>query len=89
MKVSDVPTLQTGETVLVFLKAGPSKRFPPETAETREPPVFHVVGKAQGKFSIATDGIARRSGFSLVEGDKPMLNEIPMETLFRLIRTGE
>lgn len=89
MKVSDVPTFQTDETVLVFLKAVQSGRFQSDDTEAREHPVFHLVGKAQGKYSIATDGIARRSGFSLVEGGKALVNEVPMETLIRMIKKGE
>ena len=89
MKVSDVPTFQTGEMVLVFLKAVQSKRFESDDAGTGEHSVFQVVAKAQGKYSIATDGIARRSGFSLAEGGKALVNEVPMETLIRMIKKGE
>lgn len=76
MKVSDVSPLKKNERVLLFLKPRG------ENADSR---VFSIVGKAQGKYTIHEDGVARRRGFALAGKQIPMDNDIPLEELIRKI----
>ena len=77
LKVSDEPGMKTGERVLLFLKRGTG---PGETGK------YRLVGKAQGKYSIGPDGVARKKGFSVV-GDTTQIDaEIPLETLIEKIK---
>ena len=68
LKVSDMPTFQTNEKVLVFLK------FIKNVKDIKHSPVialsifqpFSVFGAAQGKYSIDSRGIARKDGYTLI-----------------------
>jgi hypothetical protein len=92
MGASDVPQLEEGEEVILFLKSGKSR-----VAGN----VQNVVGAAQGKYSIGEDGIARKGGFSVVgpnfgkekEGIEPKKeikdiidNDIPADKLIKKIK---
>jgi len=77
LKVSDVSPLRKGEKVILFLKSGKSKK---------EGVVHNIVGKAQGKYTIDADGIARKGGFSIVSGEDVIDNNIPVDELIDKIR---
>ena len=72
MSVSDIRHLVQGERVVAFLKAGSSAG--------RE--VAHVlVGQAQGVYTIGTDRVARKTGFSLVPGGEVADSDIDSSVL--------
>ncbi len=77
LKVSDVAEMAKGEEVLLFLTRGKSFRagF-----------AFRTVGKAQGKYTVGDDGIARKKGFSLETGREDIDSEIPVADLIEKIR---
>lgn len=77
LKVSDVVPLKKGEKVLLFLKSGKGKR---------DGIVYNIVGKAQGKYTIGNDRIARKRGFSLISGEDVIDNNIPVDELIKKIR---
>ena len=77
LRVSDSPTLKKGENVVLFLK--PFK-------ETKTGLVRKIVGKAQGKYAIGEDGIARKEGFNLLKGQDAVENNIPVNELVNRIR---
>ncbi len=78
MKVSDVAPMEKGERVLVFLtdhrvrKAGSVREF---------------IGKAQGKYSISSDGIARKKGFSVASRGDLVDHELPLDDIIRKIKS--
>ncbi|MEJ2697352.1 MAG: hypothetical protein P8013_11965 [Candidatus Sulfobium sp.] len=76
MKVSDVDPLQEGEEVILFLKAGRT---------VKDGRIYHLVGKAQGKYTVGDDGIARKKGFSLAAGAEKVDNNIPVDRLIEKI----
>lgn len=72
LKVSDVAPLTTGETVLLFLS--PEKTT---TADVR----YRIVGRAQGKYSIDKNGMARKGGYTGEDG-KPVTDlSVPLHSL--------
>jgi hypothetical protein len=76
LKVSDTVPLVTGEEVLLFLK-------PEEETGANN---YSIVGRAQGKYIISKDGIASKTGFSLIEGKEAVDNDIPLSDLIEKIR---
>ncbi len=76
-KVSDVSPLRSGEKIILFLKSGKSKK---------DGIVYNIVGKAQGKYIIGEDGIARKNGFSIAGGEDITDNNIPVDVLIDKIR---
>ena len=76
MGVSDSPHFTKGEKVILFLK--------PEKSKEKE--VYKIVGSAQGKYTIGTDGIARKKGFSLWSDKELIDNDIPADTLIDKIK---
>ena len=77
LKVSDVSPLRKREQVLLFLR--------PKDADDG-PDVFNIVGRAQGKYTIHENGVARKSGF-VVAGERSEIdNNIPLEALIQKIR---
>jgi hypothetical protein len=80
MKVSDQSSLAKGEKVLLFLKSGNSRLAGS---------AYHIVGKAQGKYVIDQNGIARKSGFSLAAGKEKVDNNIPVDELIQKIKKAE
>jgi hypothetical protein len=78
MKVSDEAPLHKGERVLLYL--APEYQFSSGSA-------YRISGRAQGKYTIGSDLIARKRGFSIVTGDEHMESTIPLETLKEKIRT--
>lgn len=77
MKISDTVLLKKGEKVLLFLKSGISYQ---------DGTVFNVVGKAQGKYTIDNNGIARKSGFSVAADRAVIDNNIPIDELINKIK---
>jgi hypothetical protein len=77
LKVSDVAPLTRGERVLLFLQSGKGKR---------DGSVYHIVGKAQGKYLIGEDGIARKRGFALGSRKDVVENEMSLGRLIEKIR---
>lgn len=77
LKVSDAPTLTKGEDVILFLK--PDK-------ETRVGLIRSIVGRAQGKYTIGNDGIARKMGFAVIDKKDVIDNNIPVNELVDKIR---
>jgi len=78
--VSDMPTFNKGEEVIIFLKIAPSRI---------KNNIYKLVGSAQGKYVIDTDGIAKKENFSVLlekEEDKALVdNHIPVEELIEKI----
>ena len=77
LKVSDVSQLRKREKIILFLKSGKSKK---------DGIIYNVVGKAQGKYIIGKDGIARKSGYSIVSGEEIIDNNIAVDDLINKIR---
>ena len=78
LRVSDVSPLKTGEDVILFLN---------KSAEGRKMgDVHNIVGKAQGKYTISKDGIAGKSGFSVISSKSIIDNNIPVDELIDKIR---
>jgi hypothetical protein len=77
LRVSDIAPLKEGEQVILFLQSGISKI---------DGEVFHIVGKGQGKYVIGNDGIARKSGFSVIDGQELIDNNIPVDNLIEKIQ---
>ncbi len=77
LKVSDVAPLEKGERVLLFLKSGKSRG---------DGFVYNIVGKAQGKYSIDNERIARKRGFSVTGGEDIIDNNISLDELIKKIR---
>lgn len=76
MMVSDSPQMFAGEEVIIFLE--------PSGAST-DRQRFHVVGSAQGKFTLEEDGMVRTMGFSLMEQDGLMYRELSEADLIQRI----
>jgi len=72
LKVSDVAPLTMGETVLLFLF--PEKITTPAMRYT-------IVGKAQGKYSIDKNGMARKGGYTGEDGKPAIDHSIPLHSL--------
>ena len=48
--------------------------------------MYSIVGNAQGKYTVDKEGIARKSGFSVISGEDMIDNNIPVEKLIEKIR---
>jgi hypothetical protein len=77
LAVSDTPKFRKSEKVLLFLKKGKSRKG--GTA-------FVLVGKAQGKYTLDGDGMARKSGFSVADNASAVDGSLPIEKLREKIR---
>ncbi len=82
LRVSDSVTFTSGEKVIVFLEsearqAAQASARPHSGLEG----AYRLVGKAQGKYTVGRDGIARKKGFSLAGGSKLVENDIPAAAL--------
>ena len=66
-----------GEKLILFLETGKSRQ---------DGNVFNIVGKAQGKYTIDNNGIARKGGFSVISGEEIIDNNIPVDILINKIR---
>ena len=79
-KVSDVSPMNQGDRVVLFLKHGKSRI---------DGVVHTIVGMAQGKYTVGKDGIARKSGYSVVNGKKLIDNNISVDELLLRIEKVE
>jgi len=77
LKVSDESPLLKGEKVILFLKSGKSKK---------DGVAYNIVGKSQGKYVIDAYGIATKSGFSIVDKEENIDNNLPVDELIEKIR---
>ncbi len=77
LMVSDMATLKKGERVILFLRAGKSRRGGN---------AFQIVGKGQGKYLIGADNIARKRGVTVLRGRELIDNDIPVDILKDKIR---
>jgi len=88
LKVSDMPTFQSNEKVLVFLKSIA------DMANTKNSlivtlnifPAFEVFGNAQGKYFIDANGIAQKSGYNLFAKDDESDKALSLSELKASIR---
>jgi hypothetical protein len=83
LKVADMPTFQRNEKVLVFMRfliKRPDPKYP-QTVWQSPWPAFHILGGAQGKYSIDSHGMARRDGYELVPGETDPDAVLPLESL--------
>jgi len=79
LRVSDAPSLEKGEKVILFLK---TKKI------EKGVKVFNIVGNAQGKYTVREDGIAIKGGFSVVRDTEDVIDDyIPVEDLLNKIRS--
>ena len=77
LRVSDSPTLIKGENVVLFLEL---------FKKIKTGLLCKIVGRAQGKYSIGKDGIARKAGFNVIKGKDAIENDIPINELVSRIR---
>jgi len=80
MGVSDEPAFREGEEVLLFLRAAQGK-----TRRKHAPAVYNVTGAAQGKYTIDTEGVAHKGGFSVLRRDKDIVEQDMHIDLYDLI----
>jgi hypothetical protein len=80
MRVSDAAELIAGETVLLFLNHGHQNSDGVE---------YEIVGKAQGKYTIGKDNIARKKGYSVLDRREVIDNDIPVSILIEKIKKHE
>ncbi len=80
MRTSDVSPLKKGEKLILFLESGKSKKG------ERNGDIHNIVGSAQGKYAIGDDGIARKSGFSIIKGSEVIDNNISVDALIDKIK---
>jgi len=76
-RVSDVAPLEKGERVILFLRSGKSRI---------NGNAFTIVGKGQGKYVVGNDGVARKGGFSVLQGTDVIDNNIPVDMLIDKIK---
>ncbi len=88
LQVEDAPSFRTDEEVLVFLK------FIKNVKDIKHSPVialsifrpFSVFGVAQGKYSIDSRGVARKSGYTLISKEKEPDRSLHLSNLKAKIR---
>jgi hypothetical protein len=76
MMVSDSPQMFVGEEIIIFLEQ------PQGVIDQQR---FHIVGSAQGKYTLEEDGMVRTMGFSLMEQDGLMYRELSETDLIQRI----
>jgi 3-phosphoglycerate kinase len=76
MMVSDSPQMFVGEEIIIFLEQ------PQGVIDQQR---FHIVGSAQGKYTLEEDGMVRTMGFSLMEQDGLMYRELSETDLIQQI----
>jgi hypothetical protein len=82
LKVSDVKPLKQGDNLLLFLKVGNGQKQKMANDE-----IHHTIaGNAQGQYTITPQGIAKKDGFSVMQGRELIDNDLPLEVLIDKIR---
>jgi hypothetical protein len=90
LKVSDVRPLKKGEETLLFLKSTKDQRRGDEISLSMgEEEVYQIIGNAQGHYTIDHQGVARKGGFSLIQKEDVVDNNIPLNILINKIRGVE
>jgi hypothetical protein len=77
MKVSDTASFKKGETVILFLTPD---------LKLRKVQAYRVYGRAQGKYLVGKDNIARKRGFSTISGSDEIDNDLSADKLIEKIR---
>lgn len=80
VKVSDVSPLKKGEKLILFLESGKGVKG------EKMGDIHCIVGSAQGKYTIGNDGVARKTGFSVIKGSEVIDNNISVEALIDKIK---
>jgi hypothetical protein len=89
LKVSDVKPLKQGDNLLLFLKIrnGQEQKMGRNLTALSNEEIYHsIVGNAQGQYTITPQGIAKKDGFSVMQGRDLIDNDIPLEVLIDKIR---
>jgi len=86
LDVSDVPAMDTNATVLLFLQAPRHSRTLIRPAQASPGAFFAVTGHAQGRYTIAADGIARKDGFTVLASGARIDAELSLMGLRTLIK---
>lgn len=87
LKVSDISPLVKGEKIVLLLKAAYSRKHLADRGlDTPTEKVYNLVGEAQGKYLIDSNGLATRSGFSIAGRKNLHDNNIPLEELIKRIQ---
>lgn len=85
-RVSDSAAFEVGEDTLLFLRQRARGSAAVQSGPAGQPDRFQLVGRAQGKYTIDPQGIARKRGFSVVGDSNLIDNNIPVQELMRKIR---
>jgi hypothetical protein len=91
MGVSDQPSMQANEQVIVFLKSAAPRAALGATvkgllaSDDSGSTVYRVVGKAQGKYSLA-GGVASRNGYATIGSQAGAVSVIAQDELVDLIK---
>lgn len=75
---SDAAHFAQGEQVLLFLKSGKSKKDGSI--------VFNLTGMAQGKYTVDSNGICKKSGFAVAGKPGSLDNNITCEKLIEIVK---
>jgi hypothetical protein len=88
LKVSDAKPLKQGDNLLLFLKIknGQKQKIGGNHAPLTNEIYHSIVGKAQGQYTITLQGIAKKDGFSVIQGSELIDNDIPLNVLIDKIR---
>ena len=88
LAVSDEPGFAADETVLLFLKPLSSRLSGANSilALTSPEPVYTLLEKAQGKYSIDGNGLAVKTGYRLLAADGSDDTSLPLDELKKRIR---
>jgi len=83
LKVTDMPTFHENEEIVIFLRsinaiADTKHSF---TVAQNYFPAYEVYGKAQGKYSIDAEGLARKSGYEILSEDEDPENVLSVDSL--------
>jgi hypothetical protein len=89
LAVSDEPVFTDGETVLLFLKPLPESYSGANSvlSLTSPDPVYRMLEKAQGKYSVDADGQARKTGYRLLEADGSDEASLPLTALKKRLKS--
>ncbi|MCI4626877.1 MAG: hypothetical protein L3V56_13105 [Candidatus Magnetoovum sp. WYHC-5] len=86
-RVSDTPTIEKGENILLFLKPDTNNQ---NVRSTTIKNTFQIVGSAQGKYSIDNRKMASKRGFDLIaEDDSKVDRDIPLNELIEKIKATD
>jgi hypothetical protein len=84
LRVSDMPAFVPNERVILFLKTGSSRNL--QAGQAGGGTTFNLVGKAQGRYTIDENDVARKGGFALASGQDVVDNNIPYTELINKVK---